>query len=90
MLNYRPFAAAAAALRGETTGELRTQVMAKDGRTVFYAFGAALGLLLDQEGTDWRDRYLAEKFYLEKYRAPRRNATNDAAGAARRSSSPPG
>jgi len=90
MLNYRPFAAAAAALRGETTGELRTQVMAKDGRTVFYAFGAALGLLLDQEGTDWRDRYLAEKFYLEKYRAPRRTATNDAAGAARRSSSPPG
>jgi hypothetical protein len=94
--DYRPFAAAAAALRGETTDELRTQVMAKDGRTVFYAFGAALGLLLDQEGTGWRDRYLAEKFYLEKYRAPRGDPdavpvpTNDAAGAARRSSSPPG
>ena len=68
--DYRPFAAAAAALRRETVDELRTQVMAKDGRTVFYAFGAALGLLLDQEGTPWRDRYLAEKFYLEKYRAP--------------------
>jgi hypothetical protein len=44
--------------------------MSRDGRTVFYAFGAALGLLLDQEGTDWRSRYLAEKFYLEKYRTP--------------------
>ena len=88
--DYRTFAAAAAALRRETMDELRTQTMAKDGRTVFYAFGAALGLLLDQEGTGWRDRYLAEKFYLEKYRAPRPNTTNDAAGAARRSSSPPG
>jgi len=88
--DYRAFAAAADSLRGETLDELRTQVMAKDGRTVFYAFGAALGLLLDQEGTPWRGRYLAEKFYLEKYRAPRRGPANDAAGAARRSSSPPG
>jgi len=68
--DYRPFDAAAAALRDETLHELRTQVMSKDGRTVFYAFGAGLGLLLDQEGTGWRERYLAEKFYLERYRAP--------------------
>jgi hypothetical protein len=70
--DYRTFADAAAALRSETMDELRTQAMAKDGRTVFYAFGAALGLLLDQEGIGWRDRYLAEKFYLERYRTPRR------------------
>ena len=69
--DYRTFAAAADSLRGETLDELRTQTMKEDGRTVFYAFGAALGLLLDQEGTPWRGRYLAEKFYLEKYRAPR-------------------
>jgi hypothetical protein len=68
--DYQPFGAAAAALHEETLDELRTQVMARDGRTVFYAFGAGLGLLLDQEGLDWRSRYLAEKFYLEKYRAP--------------------
>ena len=66
-----PFDAAAAALRDETIHELRTQVMSRHGRTVFYAFGAGLGLLLDQEGIGWRDRYLAEKFYLERYRAPR-------------------
>ncbi len=68
--DYRPFAAAAAALRSETIHELQTDTMAKDGRTVFYAFGAGLGLLLDQEGKAWQDRYLAEKFYLETYRAP--------------------
>ena len=61
--------------------------MAKDGRTVFYAFGAGLGLLLDQEGTAWRDRYLAEKFYLERYRAPRRDP--DEAPLARWRCSPP-
>ena len=88
--DHRAFATAAAALRHETMDELRTQVMAKDGRTVFYAFGAGLGLLLDQEGTGWRDRYLAEKFYLERYRAPCRDPANDAAGAVCRSSSPPG
>jgi hypothetical protein len=66
--DYQPFDAAAAGLRDETLDELRTQTMAKDGRTVFYAFGAGLGLLLDQEGRDWEPRYLAEKFYLEKYR----------------------
>ena len=93
--DYRTFAAAADSLRRETLDELRTQTMAKDGRTVFYAFGAGLGLLLDQEGTGWRGRYLAEKFDLERYRAPRRDpdavpvSTNDAGGAARRSSSPP-
>jgi len=68
--DFQPFDVAAAALRDETIHELRTQVMSRDGRTVFYAFGAALALLLDQEGGDWRSRYLAEKFYLEKYRTP--------------------
>jgi len=69
--DYRPFVAAAAGLREETLDELRGQTMSKDGRTVFYAFGAGLGVLLDQEGRDWRQRYLAEKFYLEKYRLTR-------------------
>ncbi len=66
--DYQAFDAAAAGLRDETLDELRTQTMAKDRRTVFYAFGAGLGLLLDQGGRDWKPRYLAEKFYLEKYR----------------------
>jgi hypothetical protein len=68
--DFQPFAVAAAALRDETIHELRTQVMSRDGRTVFYAFGAALALLLDQDGADWRSRYLVEKFYLERYRKP--------------------
>jgi formylglycine-generating enzyme required for sulfatase activity len=68
--DYQPFDAAAAGLRDETVQELRTRVMARDGRMVFYAFGAGLGLLLDQEAPGWRSRYLAEKFYLERYREP--------------------
>ena len=66
--DFQPFDAAAAGLRDETLDELRTQTMAKDRRTVFYAFGAGLGLLLDREGREWKPHYLAEKFYLEKYR----------------------
>jgi formylglycine-generating enzyme required for sulfatase activity len=69
--DFQPYAAAAAGLRDETLDELRTQTMAKDRRTVFYAFGAGLGRLLDEEGLGWKARYLADKFYLERYREPR-------------------
>ena len=72
--DYQRYDAAAAGLRDETLDELRTQAMARDRRTVFYAFGAGLGMLLDQEGLDWKARYLAEKFYLEEYRKPRPQA----------------
>jgi hypothetical protein len=84
--DHQAFAAAAAGLRDETLDELRTQTMARDGRTVFYAFGAGLGLLLDQEGRDWKPRYLAEKFHLERYREPRPQA--DAASEVSRAAAP--
>jgi hypothetical protein len=84
--DYQPFAAAAAGVRDETLDELRTQTMSRDRRTVFYAFGAGLGLLLDQEGRDWKARYLAEKFYLEKYREPRPRASLAAEDHSSRSS----
>lgn len=66
--DYEPYAAAAASLRAGIVGGLRKETMAAEKRIVFYAFGAGLGLLLDQEGVPWKDRYLREKFYLEKYR----------------------
>jgi len=68
--DYQGFAEAAASLRRGILHGLRTDRMNAEKRLVFYAFGAGLGLLLDQEGADWHDRYLREKFYLEKYRNP--------------------
>lgn len=39
----------------------------KDQRVAFYTVGAAEALLLDEANPDWQRRYLAEKFYPEKY-----------------------
>ena len=66
--DYQPYATAAADLRAGILNGLRRETMAADKRVVFYAFGAGLGLLLDQEKVAWKERYLARKFYLEKYR----------------------
>ena len=41
----------------------------KQQRASFYAFGAGLALLLDQDGDSWKRRYLTEKFFLEQYAA---------------------
>lgn len=68
LADYQTFAEAAGSLRRGIVHRLRTDKMDVDKRVVFYAFGAGLGLLLDQEGVDWQERYLRDKFYLEKYR----------------------
>ena len=36
-------------------------------RNVFYPFGAAEGLLLDRANPKWQNRYLTEKFDIDKY-----------------------
>ncbi len=36
-------------------------------REIFYPIGAVEGLLLDEMRPDWKQRYLKEKFYLERY-----------------------
>jgi hypothetical protein len=36
----------------------------------FYAVGAAEALLLDRANPGWQQRYLAEKFFLDKYFRP--------------------
>ncbi len=47
--------------------ELTTLQLDKAKRTVFYAFGAAEGLVLDAARPDWRKRYFAEPFSLDKH-----------------------
>ena len=61
------FAAAAARLRQEILSELASADLQKQRRVSFYALGASLALLLDQDGADWKARYLTDKFFMEKY-----------------------
>ncbi|OJW34605.1 MAG: hypothetical protein BGO54_07690 [Sphingobacteriales bacterium 46-32] len=38
-----------------------------DKRVCFYAIGFSEGLLLDKLNPDWRNRFLTDKFFIEKY-----------------------
>ncbi len=46
--------------------ELTSLQLDKAKRVVFYAFGAAEGLVLDQAKPDWRTHYFEDKFSLDK------------------------
>jgi pimeloyl-ACP methyl ester carboxylesterase len=61
------FAAVAARMRDEILARLRSPDLSKGQRVSFYAFGAGLALLLDQEGDAWKGRYMSDKFFLEEY-----------------------
>lgn len=39
----------------------------RDKRVCFYAIGFSEGLLLDKLRPDWHDKFLTDKFYIEKY-----------------------
>ena len=59
-----PFANAADSMRASILSELAAPDLAKQKRVGFYAFGAGLALLLDQDGSAWKGRYMREKFLL--------------------------
>jgi hypothetical protein len=59
-----PFAKAADSMRASILRELAAPDLAKQKRVGFYAFGAGLALLLDQDGSAWKSHYLKEKFAL--------------------------
>ena len=67
LADFQPFAETARRKRQEILAQLRDPDLPKRQRTAFYAFGAALAMLLDQEGANWKGRYLTEKFFLERY-----------------------
>ena len=54
-------------LNKQIMASLPTLQLEKWERTVFYPFGAAEGLLLDRVNRKWQNRYLTEKFYIDKY-----------------------
>jgi len=64
----QPFAAVAGEMRAAILRELANPDLPKRQRVSFYAFGAGLALLLDEDAPGWKSRYLNEKFFLETYR----------------------
>lgn len=65
--DYEPFAGAARRARENILRELTTLQLDEYKRVAFYPLGAGEALLLDRANPRWRDRYFAEKFYLDKY-----------------------
>ncbi|HEX7175293.1 MAG TPA: hypothetical protein VF240_08555 [Pyrinomonadaceae bacterium] len=65
--DYTPFAEVADRSHQGVLSELTTLRLESYGRVAFYPLGAGEGLLLDRVNRRWRDRYFADKFYLEKY-----------------------
>jgi len=67
--DVQPFSAVSDAMRAEILRELESPDLQKQQRASFYAFGAGLALLLNQDSDSWKRRYLTEKFFLEQYAA---------------------
>ena len=65
--DVQPLSAVAAGMRAAIVRELANPDLQKNQRVSFYAFGAGLALLLDQDTDTWKGRYMTEKFFLERY-----------------------
>ena len=65
--DYQRFDAVAEDIKVGILSELTTVNLAESKRVIFYALGAGEGLLLDRVNPRWRQRYLVDKFYLDKY-----------------------
>jgi hypothetical protein len=64
--DFRSIADVAADVKRGILKELANPDLPRHKRVSFYAFGAGLGLLLDQDGADWKRRYHTDRFALEK------------------------
>ncbi|MHB1169892.1 MAG: MBL fold metallo-hydrolase [Longimicrobiales bacterium] len=65
--DYESFADVADQLYDRIRDDLANPDLADRKRVSFYAFGAGLALLLDEDVPDWKSRYLTEKFAVERY-----------------------
>jgi hypothetical protein len=65
--DYRPFGEVAEEIWRGILNDLKTGKLEDYKRVIFYALGAGEGLLLDRVNPRWRQRYFADKFYLDKY-----------------------
>jgi hypothetical protein len=65
--DFTPFGQVAASLRETIFKQLLTSQLGKSKREMFYPFGAAEALLLDEVNPSWRSRYFVDKFDLSKH-----------------------
>ncbi|HEV2826630.1 MAG TPA: hypothetical protein VGW76_03445 [Pyrinomonadaceae bacterium] len=65
--DYEPFGELAEKIRHGVLDELTNAKLGESQRVIFYALGAGEGMLLDRVNQHWRQRYLVDKFYLDKY-----------------------
>jgi hypothetical protein len=68
--DFQPFPTAAAKMRAAILDELTNPDLAGRKRVSFYAFGAGLALLLDKDVPNWKNKYLTDKFSVERYITP--------------------
>jgi hypothetical protein len=68
--DFQAFADIALQMRAAILHELANPELAGRQRVSFYAFGAGLALLLDEDVPNWKSRYLNEKFAVERYLEP--------------------
>jgi hypothetical protein len=65
--DFIPFDREATAILEGIEKELTSMRLERNKREIFYAFGAAEGLVLDRANPDWRRRYFEEKFAIDQY-----------------------
>ena len=65
--DYQTYREVAEYWKKQTIESLKTMRLERLEREVVYAYGAGEAMLLDKAGIDWKSRYFAEKFYLDKY-----------------------
>ncbi|MBA3806068.1 MAG: hypothetical protein H0X14_10200 [Acidobacteria bacterium] len=68
--DFTTFKQVADSIKTRIMSELSAPSLNKQQRVAFYAVGAAEALLLDRANPGWQRRYMAEKFFLDKYFRP--------------------
>ncbi len=68
--DFTTFKQVADSIRARIMSELPALSLNKQQRVAFYAVGAGEALLLDRANPGWQQRYLTEKFFLDKYFRP--------------------
>jgi len=51
----------------EHVARITERKLEKSQRECFYALGLGEGLILDKLNPTWREKYLAERFFVERY-----------------------
>ncbi|NER15412.1 hypothetical protein GWK08_18305 [Leptobacterium flavescens] len=67
MEDYEPFSELSSRMLANELNNITALKLEQEKRVCFYSVGMAEGLILDEIRPDWREEYLEDKFYLERY-----------------------